>query len=246
VQERDWEALALVTGGIAHDFNNLLAVIQSDAELALTELDPDCPAAAAINEITVAARRASGLAQQMLACLGRDRTQIERVDVNALVEESVSLATARLGNGYQVWFDLAAESPVVEANATQLSQVVMNLVINAGEALAGVEGARIRVSTAVVDLDADAVKALRPRTGLAPGAYCAILVVDNGSGMDEATLNRLFEPFFTTKPGGHGLGLASAEAIARSHRGAIDVQSAKGIGSAFRVLLPVQPRKRRG
>jgi signal transduction histidine kinase/CheY-like chemotaxis protein len=232
------ESLGVLAGGIAHDFNNLLAVILGNAELALLDLPPESPARASIAQIEVAARRAAGLTQQMLAYSGRGHFVVGRYDLNALIAEMTELLKASVPKQVALRFALAAQLPLILADATQIRQVVLNLVINAAEAIGERDGSII-VTTRVRQVDRAYLARADLTPDLAAGMYVELEVADTGHGMDAATQAKIFEPFFTTKFTGRGLGLAAVLGIVRGHRGALTVQSAPGQGTTFRVLLAV-------
>jgi len=236
-QTQKLESLAVLAGGIAHDFNNLLVGILGNAGLALMELSPASPARPTIEAIEIAGQRAAELARQMLAYSGRGRFLVEDVELNSLVEEMAHLLRVSIGKGVRLTFRLANDLPAVQADATQLRQVVMNLVVNASDAIGDSDGV-VSISTSSIE----ATKELLADTYLSPelpaGRYVVVDVTDTGSGMDPETLSRVFDPFFTTKFTGRGLGLAAVLGIMRGHRGAIKVQSEPGQGTTFRLLLP--------
>ncbi|MCX7616691.1 PAS domain S-box protein [Tepidiforma sp.] len=237
LQAQKAESLAVLAGGIAHDFNNLLVGILGNAGLALAELPPESPVRETVAEIELAGQRAADLARQMLAYSGRGKFVVQPLSLNGVVEEMAHLLRVSVGAGVRLVLDLAPGLPAVVGDATQLRQVIMNLVINASDAIGSGEGT-IRVRTSV----APGTRELFERAVLAPGQlaerYVVLEVADTGAGMDAATLSRIFDPFFTTKFTGRGLGLAAVLGIIRGHRGGIDVESAPGAGTTFRVMLP--------
>ena len=236
-QARKLESLGVLAGGVAHDFNNLLVGVLGNAALALSELAPDAPARRSIEQVELAARRAAELTRQMLAYSGNDRPAVECVDLVELVRELAGLFDASLGPNVALCLALPAGLSPVEGNATQLRQVVMNLIVNAGEAMAGRPGV-VSVELALVAVDAGVLSRLDAGTEIAPGRYLALRVADTGAGMDEATRARIFEPFFTTKFTGRGLGLAATLGIVRGHGGGIEVDTLEGRGTTFTVYLP--------
>ena len=227
------ESLGVMAGGIAHDFNNFLVTIMGNASLAMMTLGEDSDAAEYIRDIELASQRAADLARQMLAYSGQGRFTIAWTDISELVREMGSLLAASLMKKVEVRYLLEGDLPLVQCDATQIRQVVMNLVINAGEAIGDDEGS-ITVTTREVTLPSPGVE----QGDLADGRYVCFEVADTGSGMDEATRSRIFEPFFSTKFTGRGLGLAAVSGIARGHGGAVTVDSATGAGTTFRLLLP--------
>jgi signal transduction histidine kinase len=232
------ESLGVLAGGIAHDFNNLLVAIMGNAGLALLDLPEDSPARASIMDVEIASRRAGELARQMLAYSGRSRFRIEPVELPDLVRELLTLLQVSIGKGVILKLHLPDEPIVVDADAAQLRQVVMNLVINAADAIHDRSGTvTIRVDRILAD--ADYLANAHPEAGLEPGQYATLEVADTGIGMDHETQERIFDPFFTTKFTGRGLGLAAVLGIVRGHAGALRVYSEAGHGSTFRVVLPL-------
>jgi signal transduction histidine kinase/CheY-like chemotaxis protein len=232
------ESLGVLAGGIAHDFNNLLVAIMGNAGLALLDLPEDSPARTSIMDVEIASRRAGELARQMLAYSGRSRFRIEPVELSDLVRELLTLLQVSIGKGVILKLHLAEEPIVVDADAAQLRQVVMNLVINAADAIHDRSGTvTIRVDRILAD--ADYLANAHPEAGLEPGHYATLEVADTGIGMDRETQERIFDPFFTTKFTGRGLGLAAVLGIVRGHAGALRVYSEVGHGSTFRVVLPL-------
>ncbi len=237
LQAQKLESLAVLAGGIAHDFNNLLVGILGNAGLALSELSPESPARPTVEAIELAGQRAAELARQMLAYSGRGKLVIQDTDLNHLVSEMTHLLKVSIGKRVALRLDLASQLPMVKADATQLRQVVMNLVVNASDAIGDRDGV-ISIRTASIDATAEILSAHYLEPNLPPGPYVLVEVTDTGEGMDPATLGRIFDPFFTTKFTGRGLGLAAVLGIVRGHHGAIKVESAPGEGTTFRLLLP--------
>ena len=231
------ESLGVLAGGIAHDFNNLLVGILGNVGLARAELPRESPAQAYLGDVQMAATRASDLTAQMLAYAGKGRFVIQRLDLNRLIEEILHLLTAVISKKARLRTQFAADLPAIEGDATQIRQVVMNLITNASDALEDGHG-DICVRTEAVEVDDATLAATYVDEGLTPGRYVALTVDDTGCGFDAATRARLFDPFFTTKFAGRGLGLAAVLGILRGHRGAISVDSTPGRGARFRVLLP--------
>jgi PAS domain S-box-containing protein len=231
------ESIAVLAGGIAHDFNNLLVGIIGNASLAEDLLAPGSPAAMTIREVVKAGERAARLTREMLAYSGKGRFVIERVDLSELVRDVTTLFRSSVPNQVALRLNLPADLPAVEVDTAQAQQVVMNLVINAAQAIGDSRGL-ISIRTRAMDLDAAAIAAEWGNAGLRPGAHVCLEVRDTGCGMDEATKARIFDPFFTTKPAGRGLGLASVAGIVRAHNGALKVESEPGRGSVFTVAIP--------
>ena len=231
------ESLGVLAGGVAHDFNNLLAGILGNVELARAELAADAPAQAFLSDVQRAASRAADLTAQMLAYSGKGRLVVQRLGLNRLIADISHLITAVISKQARLITEFAAELPDIEGDASQLRQVVMNLLTNASDALGEAPG-QITLRTAVITADPAVLAGCYADEGLAPGPYVRLSVHDTGCGFDAATQARIFDPFFTTKFAGRGLGLAAVLGILRGHRGAIQVESTPGQGTCFHVLLP--------
>ncbi len=236
-QNQKLESLGLLAGGIAHDFNNILAGIVGNTELALLAEHDRRLAATHMTQVQTLAERAAELVGQLLAYAGRGSVTISPLDLNAAIEEMLQLLQLSISKKARLTTDLATCLPRVPADAAQIRQVLMNLVINASEALGEREG-RIGVGTTRVAADAAWLAGTFPGWSLAPGEYVAIEVSDTGAGMTAEVRARLFDPFFTTKASGRGLGLAAVLGIVNGHRGAIRVTSEEGQGTTFQLLLP--------
>jgi two-component system, cell cycle sensor histidine kinase and response regulator CckA len=231
------ESLGLLAGGIAHDFNNILMGVLGNASLALTILPPESPAYPCVTQLETAALRAAELAKQMLAYSGKGRFVVERLDLARLVGEMTHLLEVSISKKALLIRHLEPGSAVVRGDATQLRQVVMNLITNASDALGETQGV-ITIRTGVVDVDAAYLASTYIDDELAEGRYAVLEVSDTGCGMDAATQVRMFDPFFSTKRTGRGLGMAAVLGIVRGHGGALKVYSEPGHGTAMRVLLP--------
>jgi PAS domain S-box-containing protein len=231
------ESLGVLAGGIAHDFNNLLMGVLGNAGLALAELPPGSPVRQTVEQIERAALRAAELTNQMLAYAGKGRLVVEPVDVTHLVEEMAHLLSAAISKKAVLAYDLDRNLPAVEGDATQLRQIVMNLITNASDALGDAAGV-IRIRTALADASEQAAALERGAGPAAGGEFVVVEVSDTGCGMDADTRERIFDPFFTTKFTGRGLGLAGVLGTVRGHRGAVMVESEPGRGTRVRVLLP--------
>ncbi len=232
------ESLGLLAGGIAHDFNNLLTVVLGGASLARLELPPGSTAAEiSLRQIEVAGQRAAELCAQMLAYAGKGRFVVEPANLTALIDGLRSLLKISVGHRATLSFELGQNLPAVMADATQLRQIVMNLVINAAEAI-GDRGGEITLTTGLRHFDPAALN--HAVTGAdRPAGNCVFLEVrDTGPGMSAEVLAKIFDPFFTTKFTGRGLGLAAVLGIVRGHDGALLVESAVGRGTTFTLILP--------
>ena len=232
------ESLGVLAGGIAHDFNNLLVAILGNASLALLDLPQDSPARPSIADIEIAGQRAGELARQMLAYCGRSKFQIEPIELAELVRELMTLLQVSIGKSVVIKLDLPDDPIIVDADAAQIRQVVMNLVINAADAIGDRSGI-VTIRVRRLEADAAYLADAHPGSNLAAGSYAALEVSDTGLGMDKETQARIFDPFFTTKFAGRGLGLAAVLGIVRGHGGALRVYSELGRGSTFRIVLPL-------
>ncbi len=233
------ESLGVLAGGIAHDFNNLLTAILGNADLALSEMSPVAPGRDCMLEIAKVARRAADLCRQMLAYSGRGKFVVEAVDLSQMVEQMAHIIEATCSRQAALRWDLAPELPAVDADASQLRQVIMNLVLNASEAI-GDQSGLISISTGVLDCDEGYLAGTWLDEDRPAGRYLYVDVADTGCGMDETTKARIFDPFFSTKFTGRGLGLAAVLGIVRGHKGAIKVQSEPQHGTSVRILLPAR------
>ena len=240
-QTQKLESLGVLAGGIAHDFNNLLMAVLGHADLALDALPASSEAREDLAEIRRAAQRATELCKQMLAYSGKGRFVIQPVEMQKVVEEMLHMLRVSISKNAILKLNFAANLPSVDADASQLRQVVMNLVVNASEAI-GERSGVITLSTAAMDCDRQYLSESWLDEQLPEGMYVFIEVADSGVGMDAETRTRIFDPFFTTKFTGRGLGLAAVLGIVRGHRGAIKVYSELGRGTTFKVLFPASQR----
>ncbi len=231
------ESLGVLAGGIAHDFNNLLMGVLGNADLALMEVTAQKGLHNRISQIGVAARRLADLTKQLLAYSGKGELLEGPVDVTRLVREMGELLRPAISKRANVHYYLDEKLGTVFGDATQLRQVMMNLITNASDALGDVSG-DITIRTGRMEASQEYLSSTYVDDGLVPGSYLFFEVEDTGCGMDEETIARIFDPFFTTKFAGRGLGLAAVLGIVRRHGGALKVGSAPGRGTVFRVLLP--------
>ena len=240
-QTQKLESLGILAGGIAHDFNNLLVGIMGNASLALDTLTDLSAAHPMLRDVVSASERAAQLTRQLLAYAGRDQRAAAPVDLTSLVRELASLLGASIPKLVQLSLDLDGALPPVLADQAQLQQVVMNLVINAAEAIPENTPGVVRITTERRALRPDDYRlAIIPIETPAP-EYVAVSVRDTGGGMDLATQSRIFDPFFTTKFDGRGLGLSAVLGIVRGHHGTVTLETAPGAGACFTVLLPAAP-----
>jgi two-component system cell cycle sensor histidine kinase/response regulator CckA len=234
------ESLGLLAGGVAHDFNNLLTGILGNASLVMDMIPLDPAARGMMQDIIRASERAADLTRQLLAYAGKGKFVIEAVEVSTVVRDISELIRASVPHTVELSLDFQPDLPPLEGDPTQIQQLVMNLILNAVEAT-GERPGTVRVATGIRDiLGSEPVAQFRPDPP-PPGRYLKIQISDDGCGMTDAVKAQIFDPFFTTKFTGRGLGLAAALGIVRSHRGAISVESAEGMGSTFTVLLPAIP-----
>ncbi|MBD3175629.1 MAG: PAS domain S-box protein [Armatimonadia bacterium] len=236
-QAQKLESLGLLAGGIAHDFNNLLMGVLGNADLALNTMLETAPARPFVRNIETAARRAADLCNQMLAYSGKGRFIVEDLDLSELVEEMVHMLEVSVSKAAALRLSLASDLPAISADASQIRQVVMNLIVNASDALGDQVGV-INLSTEANECDAEYLAATYLDDSLKPGSYVVLEVSDTGCGMDAETQERIFDPFFTTKFAGRGLGMAAVLGIVRGHGGAIKLYSEVGTGTTIKVLLP--------
>jgi PAS domain S-box-containing protein len=237
------ESLGVLAGGIAHDFNNILLAIIGNADLALMKISPESPATDNLRKIEQAASRAADLSKQMLAYSGRGKFVIEHTDLNRVLEEMLHMLEVSISKKIALRLNLTRPLPFIEADITQMHQVIMNLIINASEAI-GDDGGVITITTSCADCNTDYLSNIAPSEQLPEGKYVILEVVDTGCGMDQNTMAKIFDPFFTTKFTGRGLGMAAVHGIIRGHKGAISVYSEPGKGSIFKILLPASISKK--
>ena len=234
-QSQKLEAVGRLAGGIAHDFNNLLSVILSYGDMLSYELKPNDHALADLEEIKKAGRRAADLTRQMLAFSRQQVLDLRILDLNEIVGSVNKMLTRILGEDIELKTLLAPRLAKVKADPGQVEQVLMNLVVNARDAMP--TGGNLTIETANVELD---LAYVRDHVGVTRGSYVMIAVSDNGVGMDKATQARVFEPFFTTKElgKGTGLGLSTVFGIVRQSGGNIWLYSEPGVGTTFKIYLP--------
>lgn len=237
LQAQKMETLGVLAGGIAHDFNNFLTGIIGYAAIATSHLPADSPALSSIQMIESFAARASDFCRELLAYSGKARFVIEPVDLNGLIIEMGQLLGIGLARRARLTYTLAPALPPVNADATQIRQVIMNLITNAADAIGDREG-EIVIATGATTWTRDKLRCFIADDDPPEGIYVTIDVSDTGGGMNDHTMAKIFDPFFTTKSTGRGLGLAALLGIVRAHHGAIKVSSEIGKGTTFRVLLP--------
>jgi two-component system cell cycle sensor histidine kinase/response regulator CckA len=237
------ESLGVLAGGIAHDFNNFLTSILGNTDLALHSLPPHSPARDSLQAVEKASRRAADLTQQMLAYSGKGKFVIEPIELREFIEEMAHLLHVSISKRAVLKYNFADNLPAFDGDATQIRQIIMNLIINASEAI-GDRGGVIALSTGAIYCDHDYIESVDynlARSGQGPateGLYVYIEVSDTGIGMSAEEIKKIFDPFFTTKFTGRGLGLSATQGIVRGHKGAIKVYSEVDKGTTFKVLLP--------
>ncbi len=229
------EAVGVLAGGVAHDFNNLLTVINGCAELLRLRFDAGDERATLADEIIKAGERAAALTTQLLAFSRQQMLQPKELDVNAVVADMGTLLRRLIGEDVELSMDLGPELASVYADPGQLGQVLLNLAVNARDAMP--RGGRLTIETRNVEIEASSIE--YPRT-MKPGSYVLLAVSDTGIGMDAATQSRIFEPFFTTKEQGKGtgLGLSTVFGIVKQSDGEVSVYSEPGTGTTFKIYLP--------
>jgi len=237
-QTQKLESLGVLAGGIAHDFNNLLMGILGNADLVLSNLPHGSVERERTEGIQTAGKRAADLCNQLLAYSGRGKFVTEALDVSSVVKEISHLLQISISKNVTLKYDLPMQLPLIEGDATQIRQIVMNLITNASDAFQDKSGL-ISVMTGAMECDRTCLIGTQLGARLPEGSYVYVEVTDGGCGMDDDTKSRMFDPLFSTKFAGRGLGLAAVLGIVRSHRGAISVHSQPGRGTRFRVLLPV-------
>ncbi len=237
VTERQREqSLSLLAGGIAHDFNNILMAILGQTSVVRRLLDPGARGQAELRVVEQAAKRAADLCRQLLAYAGRGRFEVAPTDLGELVTDMRGLMKAVVPKEVAFDFRIEEQLPPVDADTTQMRQVIMNVVANAGESMRERGGTMtLTVAREHLDRPTEAGGRVEP---LPPGEYVALRVTDQGTGMTEDVHARMFDPFFTTKPGGHGLGLAAVLGIVRGHGGGVLVTTAPDRGTSVAILLP--------
>jgi len=235
LQSQKMESVGLLSGGVAHDFNNLLTPIQGYADLLKDAIPADQTLQEYVEQIALAAESARELTYQLLAFSRKQLIELKSVDLGEIVRRSAKILRRTIRENVTLDFKLSGSLGPIRADASQIEVVLVNLAINAQDAMAA--GGTLTIETSEVTLDEE-LRARHPRLG--PGRYVRLAVSDTGSGMDEETMTRIFEPFFTTKElgKGTGLGLSTSYGIVTQHGGSIGVSSQVGRGSTFEILLP--------
>ncbi len=238
LQRQKIESLGVLAGGVAHDFNNLLQAILGHISLAVKRIPPGNPAGENIMKAEKAAERAADLTRQLLAYSGKGRFEVRPLNINQMIRENLHLLEVGVHKTIRLQQELQNDLPMIEADAGQVQQVIMNLIINASEAI-GEKPGRILIRTRVMQLrKPDADRWSLPDMPLAEGTYVLLEVSDDGSGMSPETVRKIFDPFFTTKFTGRGLGLSAVLGILKGHRGGVQVRSELGEGTTFSLIFP--------
>lgn len=231
-----FEVIGKLAGGIAHDFNNVLGAIQGWAELGIQESPKDSRTASLFQSIHSQSLRAAGLTRQLLAYARRQILEPRNFDLNQILAETGEMLRRVIGQNVEIKMVLSTKPLVVRADPSQIEQVIMNLCLNARDAMQ--QGGQLRIETSRVEFDNEYCK---QHQYVRPGKYVRLSVSDTGTGMDSETMKHIFEPFFTTKGFGQGtgLGLATTFAIVKQHLGCVETESEPGKGTTFHVYLPV-------
>jgi PAS domain S-box-containing protein len=235
-QTQKLESLGILAGGIAHDFNNLLTIIIGNCSLA--SIKPKF-AEEYIQNIHIAANRAAELCRQMLAYAGKSQSIVKSVNLGTEVRDMVTMLQSTISRNVAIHLNLPEIIPSIQADESQLRQVIMNLIINAAEAIGETQG-EVLVSLEVVRINTGRIRKDHLGSTIRPGMYLCMEVTDSGCGMDDETKRRVFEPFFTTKFTGRGLGMSAVLGIIKTHFGALQFYSEQGLGTTFKVYFPAQ------
>jgi len=237
-QAQKLESLGILSKGIAHDFNNLLMIILGNTDIALYNLPDDSPARKSIKTIKATAVRSTDLVRQMLTYSGKGKFVLEPVALNNVLKEQSDLLEASVSKKATLRFDLAKPLPVIEADLTQVRQIMLNLITNASEALEN-ESGTITVSTRVEQLLESDISDMPVKTNAKAGRYVILAVEDTGKGISPDEMTKIFDPFYSTKFPGRGLGLSSVLGIIREHHGLINVGSVPEEGTRIYVGFPI-------
>jgi PAS domain S-box-containing protein len=237
LQGQKLESLGVLAGGIAHDFNNLLAALRGNLDLARLELPKDAAAVPYLAKSDKIIEKAADLTRQLLAYSGKGQFQVMPIDLSQQVREMGHLLSVSISKKAELRYEITEGLPAVIGDSSQIQQVIMNLVINASEAMKDRDGFVLIRTESEYLKEAD-LRNIYAEQELTPGPYVVLEVQDDGHGMDARTLERIFDPFFTTKFHGRGLGLAAMLGIVKSHKGGIRVHSEVGKGTTFRILFP--------
>ena len=240
-QTQRLESLGVLAGGIAHDYNNLLTAVMGHLDLARELIEPEHPSGPHLDAVTTLAERSGALTRQLLDYAGKGGAGREPLDLRNLVQDMAELLHTSLSRKAELMLDLPDGLPSVMGDPVQLEQVVVNLLVNASEALEDRNGI-IRLSLGETRLDAASASGRFPGFELEPGSFVTLAISDTGTGMGPGEMERIFDPFFTTKSEGRGLGLSALRGILRAHGGGVEVRSERGKGTTFTLVLPALGR----
>ncbi len=238
------ESLGVLAGGIAHDFNNLLTAIMGNCGLAMINVPEESKAVGNLHKIEKASIRAADLCQQLLAYSGKGKFIVGPLQINDIVREMSNLLSVSISRKVKLEFNFMEDIKCFDGDASQIRQIVMNIITNASEAIGDLRGV-IKITTNIVNLTRDDFNGYYMADDIEDGDYICLDVSDNGAGMDKKTKAKIFEPFFTTKFTGRGLGLAAVLGIVRSHNGALRIDSSPDKGTTFRIIFPVSKKNTR-
>jgi PAS domain S-box-containing protein len=241
-QAQKLESLGVLAGGIAHDFNNLLLGVIGNADIALLEMEQEDKNHPYLKDIMASAQRAADLCSQLLAYSGKGRFVVQPIDLSELVYEMTHLLDVSIDKKVEVKYEIEDVLPAIEADVTQMQQIIMNLVLNSSEAIGGAAGV-ITIAIRKQHFGKDEINSLLKVEDMDAGDYLVFECRDSGEGMDTFTKERIFDPFYSTKGLGHGLGLAAVVGIVQGHGGGMTVDSEVGQGTTIRIFLPVSERK---
>jgi len=236
------DSLGILAGGIAHDFNNILTAILGNASLAAKKMDENSPAFKHIESITQASYSAADLCRQMLAYSGKGKFVVEPISISSLVQNMIQLVEVSIPKNIVLNYDLAEDMPLIDADSTQIQQVVLNLITNATESMEGKSG-RVTLATGVMHATNTYLFGSHGGTNLDEGMYAFLEVSDTGCGMDEAVQKKIFDPFFTTKFAGRGLGMSAMLGIVNGHQGALRIYSEINKGTTFKLIFPISSQQ---
>lgn len=244
LEEQKLKGIGRLAGGVAHDFNNLLVCVLGGASCAMQSLPAAHPAQEMLRQVLLAGERLAELTRRMLAYAGKGYFRVEPTNVDQLVRDACESVRASIPETVRLEIRSSPAVPPVKTDSTHMRQAIVDLVLNAVEAIGEGSSGRISVHTAVVDIGEESIRTSGFGPAAITGKYVALEVRDTGCGMDEETRNKIFDPFFTTKFMGRGLGLAAVHGFVRSTGGGVQVDSTPGEGSRFRVLLPIVAAER--
>jgi len=236
------ESLGILAGGIAHDFNNILTAIIGNAGLATRKLDAYSPAQKHLQGIEQSGQQAANLCKQMLAYSGKDTREVQPVDLNHLIIDMEPLLEVSMGKNVLLKLHLSETLPLIDADITQIQQIILNLVINASEAIDKGNGT-INITTNTIQVDEQYLQNTLHKKDISAGIFVSLKVSDTGCGMDADTRKKIFDPFFTTKFTGRGLGMSAVLGIIHGHHGILNIDSEPGRGTTFNIALPVSASK---